>query len=90
MASIDEINRRVEALSQRHQNVSERRAKLVGKLDEKKAELLELRKEIEGAGFDPKNLKGEKEKLEKELEHLIDTFETELTRVEEAVAEYEK
>lgn len=90
MASVDEINARVEELSRRHRQATERKSKLSGKLDEKRAELARLVKEIKAAGFDPKNLRAEKEKLEAELQQLMDTFDQELTRVEESLAEYEK
>jgi len=90
MASVEEINERVEELSRRHRTAMERKSKLSGKLDEKKAELLKLKKEIEAAGFNPKNLKEDKKKLEDELLKLMDTFEKDLSQVEEALDEYEK
>jgi len=90
MASVDEIKKRVDELVRRHQDVSERKAKLKGILGEKKKELYALKKEIEDAGHDPKNLKNEREALESEINQLIETFEGELTQVEEALAEYEK
>lgn len=90
MATIDDIKERVEELSRRHQDVSERKAKLQGILAEKKRELLALKDEIEAAGYDPKTLKEEQAKLQSELEQLMETFDKELTQVEEALADYEK
>lgn len=90
MASVDEIKERVEELGRRHQNVSERKAKLEGILGEKKRELFALKQEIEAAGFDPKKLKEEREKLEAEIQQLVETFDKELSQVEDALAEYEK
>lgn len=90
MATVEQINERVEELTRRHGVAKERRSKLAGKLDEKKAELVRLKKEIEAAGYDPKNLKAEKERLEAELQQLMDEFDRDLTQVEESLAEYEK
>lgn len=90
MADLEQIRERVEGLTRRHQLASERKSKLTGKLEEKKEELAKLSKEIQAAGLNPKELKTEKARLEKELSELIDTFETELSQVEAALDEYEK
>ncbi len=90
MASIDQIQARVEELSRRHRDAVSRKAKLQGKLDEKRQELRRLKTEIETAGFDPKTLKEERARLEAELEQLITRFDRELTVVEQALDDYEK
>lgn len=90
MASIDQIQARVEELSRRHRDAASRKAKLQGKLDEKRTELRRLKAEIESAGFDPKTLKDERLRLEAELEQLITKFDKELTVVEQALDDYEK
>ncbi len=90
MATLDQIQARVENLTRRHQAAASRKAKLEGKLEEKKKELARLRDEIMAAGFDPKNLKEEKARLEAELNKQIEVFETQLSVVETALDEYEK
>lgn len=49
-----------------------------------------MKTEIEGAGFDPKTLKVDRQRLETELEQLMTRFDSELTVVEQALDEYEK
>lgn len=90
MASLEQIQARVEDLTRRHVAASTKQAKLQGALEGKKQELLRLKQEIEAAGFDPRTLREERARLEKELEELMATFETELTVVEKAQQEYEK
>jgi chromosome segregation ATPase len=90
MASVDQIEARVEELSRRHREAASRKAKLQGKLDEKRQELQRLKVEIERAGFNPKMLKEERARLEAELEQLMAKFDSELTVVEQALDEYEK
>lgn len=88
--ALDQIKQRVEALTKRHAAASKKKSELKGQLEAKKQELVELKKEIEAAGFDPKNLKEEKTRLESELVEMIDAFEKELAEVEQALAAYEK
>lgn len=90
MASLDKLKERVEELTRRHKQANDRRSKLVGKLEEKRAELFKLKEEVKDAGLDPKNLKAEKQRLEEELQKLIESFEKELSVVEDALNEYEK
>jgi chromosome segregation ATPase len=90
MADLEQIRERVEDLTRRHQRASDRKSKLAGKLEEKRAELVKLKQEIEAAGLNPKDLKAEKARLESELETLMDTFERELSQVESALDDYEK
>ena len=90
MASLDQIQARVEDLTRRHNAAATRQSKLQGILEEKKQELLRLKQEILAAGFDPKTLREERTRLEQELEQLMSKFETELSVVEQAQDEYEK
>ena len=89
MSSIEQIRKRVEELSLRHKAATEKKSRMQGQLDEKKKELANLKKEIEGAGYDPKNLKHEKAELEAQLKSLMETFHSELSVVEESLEEYE-
>lgn len=88
--SLDQIKQRVDALTKRHAAASKKKSELKGQLAAKKQELVELKKEIEAAGFDPKNLKEEKTRLEGELEEMIQTFEKELAEVEAVLDAYDK
>ena len=90
MASLDQIQARVDELSRRHRDAHSRKAKLQGILEEKRQELKRLKSEIESAGFDPKTLKEERQRLEAELNQLMTRFDAELTVVEEVLNEYEK
>ncbi len=90
MASLEQIQAKVEDLTRRHIAASTKQSKLQGILEEKRQELLRLKQEIEAAGFDPKTLREERARLEKELDELINRFDTELSVVERAQDEYEK
>lgn len=90
MASLEQIQARVEDLTRRHNSAANKQSKLQGVLEEKKQELLRLKQEIIAAGFDPKTLREEKVRLEAELEQLLAKFDSELTVVEQAQEEYEK
>lgn len=90
MASLDQIAARVEDLTRRHTAASTRQSKLQGILEEKKLELQRLRAEIVAAGFDPKTLREDRVRLERELEELMKKFDAELSVVERAQDEYEK
>lgn len=90
MANLEQIQARVESLSRRHKTCSTQQARLQGGLEGKRQELLQLKQEIEAAGYDPKTLREDRARLEAELEDLMTKFENELTAVEKAQAEYEK
>ena len=90
MASLDELRKKVDNLIERHKVVAEKKAKLQGQLEAKKAELLELGNEIKSAGFDPRNLKEQRDKAKEDLERLIRSFEKDLVEAEEAIAHFEK
>lgn len=90
MASLEQIQARVEDLTRRHQAAASKQSKLSGILEGKKQELLRLKQEIVDAGFDPKTLREEQVRLKDELEQLMSKFDSELTVVERAQDEYEK
>lgn len=90
MSSIDQIKQRVDELTRRFNAASKKKAEFRGQLEAKKEELVALKHEIEAAGFDPKNLKKEKDRLETELVNLMDGFEKELVEVETALAAFDK
>lgn len=90
MASLEQIQARVEDLTRRHNAAASKQSKLSGILEGKKQELLRLKQEIVAAGFDPKTLREEQARLKEELEQLILRFDAELKVVEQAQDEYEK
>lgn len=90
MSTLDELQRKVEDLTKRHRTASSKKAELKGQLQAKKEELVSLGEEIRNAGYDPKNLKSERDKAQGELEALIDSFERDLTEVEAALAAFDK
>ncbi len=90
MSSIDQIKQKLDELTRRYGTASKKRAEFQGQLQAKKQELMTLKAEIEAAGFDPKNLKKERDALETELVTLLSTFEKELAEVEAALAAFDK
>lgn len=85
---MDEIEKKIEDLQRRHTNAVRRKSELTGQLEAKKAELASLVQEIKDAGYDPKNLKQERDRVKIELESMITTLDQELTRVETALDSY--
>jgi chromosome segregation ATPase len=90
MSSLDQLKQRMDDLTSRFSTVGKKRSEHRGQLEAKKEELVSLKREIEAAGFDPKNLRKERDKLEVELISLMDTFEKELAEVETALAGFDK
>ncbi len=88
--ALEEIKQRVEELQKRYATASKKRSELQGQLDAKREELVALSQEIKNAGYDPKKLKEEKDRVEKELVSTIEACEKELSEVESALREFEK
>jgi chromosome segregation ATPase len=89
MAELDQIKARLADLEKRHAACSSRKSKLEGQLDAKKQELVALKEEIEAAGYNPRQLKQAMEKAKKDLVDAMDSFERDLTEVEQAIASFE-
>jgi len=87
--TIETLREKFENLTRRYSEASEKRSRLLGKLDEKKADLAKLVEEIKAAGFDPKDLKAERDRLSSEIADLMVNFETNLSNVETALKELE-
>jgi len=90
MSSLDQYKQRLDDLTRRFNAAGKKRSEYRGQLEAKKDELVALKREIEAAGFDPKNLRKERDKLEAELVANMDTFEKELAEVETALAAFDK
>jgi uncharacterized coiled-coil DUF342 family protein len=88
--ALDEIRQRIEDLGKRYAAASKKKSELDGQLEAKKAELLELSREIKDAGYEPRKLKDEKERVESELLAEIDSCDKELAEVEAALREFDK
>jgi len=89
MRTPDEIKEKIADLQSRHEAVTQKRASLGGQLQAKKEELAAIIQEVRSAGYDPKNLPGERDKAQQELEALIDDFELKLKAVEEALSAFD-
>lgn len=87
--NIETLREKFELLTRRYSDASEKRSRLLGKLDEKKADLTRLVEEIKAAGFNPKDLRAEKERLSSEVVELMTKFESELSNVETALKDLE-
>jgi chromosome segregation ATPase len=84
--SPEEIQKKITELTKRTDVAAKKKATAMGQLQEKKEQLSDLIKEIKAAGYDPKTLPAEKERLQAELEADISKYEKELTEVEKALA----
>jgi len=84
-----EIEKKVKDLMVRHAAVQHKKALLQGQLQSKKKELEALVVEIKAEGLDPKNLAEETKKARESLEAEILAFESDLTKVEAALATYD-
>lgn len=84
-----EIESKIDELTKRSEAVSRRKATLGGQLTEKKEQLASLIKEIRDAGYDPKTLPAERDRLQKELVADLETFEKKLAEVETAIGQFD-
>jgi len=88
MNSLDQIREKVEELSKRYKVAANKKSTLSGLLQAKKEELATLKKEIEDAGYDPKRLKEERDRLQQEMVAMIEDFDKRLGEVETALAAF--
>jgi septal ring factor EnvC (AmiA/AmiB activator) len=88
MNSLDQIREKVEELTKRYKTASTKKSTLSGLLQAKKEELATLKKEIEDAGYDPKRLKEDRDRLQTEVVAMIEEFDKKLGEVETALAAF--
>ena len=88
-SQLEVLEARLEDLTRRHKAASSKKSKLQGQLEAKRQELASLAEEIRQAGFDPKKLKDERDKVEAELTGMMDALERDLAEVEEALAAFD-
>jgi hypothetical protein len=85
-----EIQRKIEELQRRHSAVVQKKAGVAGQLQAKQDELKAIVQEIREAGFDPKKITQERDRVQGSLESMIKTLDQELTEVETALAAFTK
>lgn len=85
----EQIEQKIQELTKRTDVAAKKKAALGGQLTEKKDQLSSLIKEIKDAGFDPKTLPTERDRLQKELVTDLEKYEKGLSEVETALATYE-
>ena len=90
MAQLDQIRAKIDELRERYSTADSKKSELRGQLEVKREELLKLSAEIKEAGYDPKNLKKERDSALTELAEMVQTFDKELADVEAALAEFDK
>ena len=90
MMSPEELRQKVEGLLKRADAVNKRKASLSGQLEAKKTELANLVDEIRAAGYDPKNIVAERDRVQQELEAQVAAFEQNLVAAETAITQFER
>lgn len=83
---MSDTHARIEALQRKHADLAQRKATLAGQLQARKEQLAALVKEIKDAGYDPKTLAEQRDKVKAELDAAIDKYEADLTEVERALS----
>ncbi len=89
MATVEEYRKQFEELGKRARTVADKKSSLKGQFEAKKQELTALIDDIKAAGYDPKNLKEEKDKIERSLVEQIAAYDKDLTEIETALKELE-
>ncbi len=84
----EEIKRKFDDLSRRTATANNIKATAAGQFQAKREELEALIAEIKAAGYDPKNLVAERDRVQKELEAQLAVYERDLAAVEQALATY--
>ena len=85
----EELRKKIDDLTKRTEVVNTKKSNLNGKLQVKKEELAQLIVEIKAAGYDPKTLREERDKVQAQLTDMIASYETDLAAVESALAGYD-
>lgn len=85
----EELRKKIDDLSKRTEAANTKKSTLSGRLQAKKEELAQLIVEIKAAGYDPKTLREERDKVQTQLTEMIQTYESDLVAVENALASYD-
>lgn len=86
----EELQRKIADLSVRYKRVLQRKTELGGELKSKREELALLVKEIQSAGYNPKTLVEDRNRVQQELETLMAAFESNLVTAETTLETYDK
>lgn len=86
----EELQRRIADLSVRYKRILQRKTELGGELKSKREELALLVKEIQAAGYNPKTLVEDRNRVQQELEALMTAFETSIVTAETTLENYDK
>ena len=85
----EELRKKIDDLTKRTAVVNTKKSNLNGKLQAKKEELAQLIVEIKAAGYDPKTLREERDKVQGQLTDMIAAYEIDLASVEMALSGYD-
>ena len=85
----EELRKKIDDLTKRTEAANTKKSTLTGRLQAKKEELAQLILDIKAAGYDPKTLREERDKVQTQLTEMITTYETDLVAVETALASYD-
>jgi hypothetical protein len=83
-----EIQERIEGLQKRHAKIMNGKASLAGQLQARKDEFAALVQEIREAGWDPKTIAQDRDRVKAELDEAIVKLDSELAAVETALASF--
>lgn len=86
----DKLQEKVASIISRHARVLRRKSELSGALKSKKDELAALVKEISDSGYNPKTLVEERNRTQKELEEMLESYDKQLAEVESTFEEYDR
>jgi uncharacterized protein YceH (UPF0502 family) len=88
--SPDQIKSKLEEIQKRHARVLKLKAEKSGELKARREELALLLKEIKEAGYDPKELVKERDKVQGELEAMLKEVDEKIVEVEKSLSAYDK
>lgn len=85
----EELRKKIDDLTKRTEAANTKKNTLTGRLQAKKEELAQLVLEIKAAGYDPKTLREERDKVQTQLTEMISVYEADLVAVETALSSYD-
>ncbi len=90
MATIEELESKIQEFRDRHAALVQMKASVGGELRAKKEELAALVQEIKDAGYNPRTIKETRDKALADLERDVAAFDASLTEAEEGFAAFNK
>ncbi len=86
----EQIKAKLEDLQRRHAKILREKAEKAGELKAKRDELAAIVAEIKAAGYDPRELVKERDKVQGELETMLADLEVKIVEVEKSLSAYDK